>query len=73
MSGPTEAAGPLSTAPAALPRRTPAALSELLAAMLAREPADRPAAAEVAGALEPVVAELPRRLILSRRGWRRRA
>jgi len=62
----------LARPPAALPRRTPAALSELLAAMLAREPADRPVAAEVASALEPVVAELPRRLVLSRRGWRRR-
>ena len=59
--------------PGALPRRTPAPLAGLLTAMLAREPAERPTAAEVAGALEPVVAELPRRLVLSRRGWRRRA
>ena len=58
--------------PAALPRRTPAAIAELLAAMLAFDPADRPTAAEVAGALEPVVADLPRRLTLTRRGWRRR-
>jgi serine/threonine protein kinase len=58
--------------PAALPRRTPAPLRELLVAMLAADPAARPAAADVAGALEPVVAELPRRLVLSRRGWRRR-
>jgi serine/threonine protein kinase len=57
--------------PAALSRRTPAPLAELLAAMLAADPADRPAAAEVAHALEPVVAELPRRLVLGRRGWRR--
>jgi serine/threonine protein kinase len=61
----------LTRGPAALPRRTPAALAELLAAMLAFDPADRPTAAEVAGALEPVVADLPRRLILTRRGWRR--
>ena len=57
-------------------RRAPApyarAAAELLRAMLARRPAERPSAAEVAGALEPVVAELPRRLVLSRRGWRRR-
>ncbi len=59
-------------APAALPRRTPAPLAELLHAMLARDPGDRPTAAQVASALEPAVAELPRRLVLSRRGWRRR-
>jgi serine/threonine protein kinase len=58
--------------PSPLPRRTPAPLAELVGAMLAREPRERPSAAEVAGALEPVVAELPRRLLLSRRGWRRR-
>jgi len=71
-SDPAERFPQLVRAPAALPRRTPAPLAELLRAMLAREPAARPTAAEVAGALEPVVAELPRRLILSRRGWRRR-
>jgi serine/threonine protein kinase len=58
--------------PSALPRRTPRALGELLVAMLAAEPAARPSAAEVAAALEPVVADLPRRLMLSRRGWHRR-
>jgi len=47
-------------------------LAGLVGAMLAPDPHDRPTAAEVAGALEPVVAELPRRLLLSRRGWRRR-
>jgi serine/threonine protein kinase len=57
--------------PAALPRRTPRPLAELLIAMLAPAPGDRPAAAEVVAALEPVVAELPRRLVLGRRGWRR--
>jgi serine/threonine protein kinase len=62
----------LTRGPAALPRRTPPALAELLRAMLARAPEDRPTAAEVAHALEPVVAELPRRLVLTRRGWRRR-
>ena len=58
--------------PEALPRRTPAPLAELVTAMLAPEPGDRPSAAAVAGALEPFVADLPRRLLLSRRGWRRR-
>ena len=58
--------------PAALPRRTSPPLAELLQAMLAREPERRPTAADVVAALEPVVAELPRRLVLGRRGWRRR-
>ena len=39
---------------------------------LAREPGDRPSAAELAAGLEPLVAELPRRMVLGRRGWRRR-
>ena len=60
----------LVAAPAPLPRRTPAPLVELLRAMLATQPGDRPTAAEVVGALEPVVAELPRRLVLGRRGRR---
>jgi serine/threonine protein kinase len=62
----------LTRPPAALPRRTPAPLAELIFAMLAPDPRSRPTAADVAGALEPVVAELPRRLVLGRRGWRRR-
>jgi eukaryotic-like serine/threonine-protein kinase len=57
-------------APAPLPRRTPAPLAELLHAMLEPQPGDRPTAAEVVRALEPVVAELPRRLVLGRRGRR---
>jgi serine/threonine protein kinase len=61
----------LAHGPSALPRRTPAALAELLIAMLAPAPDDRPTAAQVAHALEPVVAELPRRHALGRRGWRR--
>ena len=58
--------------PAPLPRRTPAPLAQLLQAMLAPRPADRPTAAQVVAALEPVVAELPRRLVLGRRGLRAR-
>ena len=56
----------------ALPRRVPAALVSLLGAGLAREPDARPSAAEFAAGLEPLVAGLPRRLVLGRRGWRRR-
>jgi serine/threonine protein kinase len=58
--------------PGPLPRRTPEPLAALLHAMLAPRPDDRPTAAEVVTALEPVVAELPRRLVLGRRGWRAR-
>ena len=61
----------LTKPPGPLPRRTPAPLAELLRAMLEPDPGDRPTAAEVARTLEPVVAELPRRLVLGRRGWRR--
>jgi serine/threonine protein kinase len=42
-------------APAPLGRRVPRALGETVLAALARAPADRPTAAELAGALEPLV------------------
>jgi serine/threonine protein kinase len=54
--------------PEPLPRRVPPALSSLLGAALARDPASRPTAAEVAAGLEPLVAALPQRLVLGRRG-----
>ena len=54
--------------PEQLPRRTPRALCELLQAGLARDPAGRPTAAELAAGLEPLVAALPQRLVLGRRG-----
>jgi serine/threonine protein kinase len=57
---------------APLPRRVPSALAELLGSALARDPSDRPTAAALAAGLEPLVAGLPRRLVLGRRGWRRR-
>jgi eukaryotic-like serine/threonine-protein kinase len=56
--------------PEPLPTGTPEPLAELVMAMLRKEPADRPAAAEVAKVLEPLVAELPRRMTLGRRGSR---
>ena len=52
----------------ALPRHLPAALSELVTSMLSKYPGERPAAAEVAEALEPLIAELPSKLTMSRRG-----
>jgi serine/threonine protein kinase len=54
-------------APAPLPRRTPAALAGILRAGLDPDPANRPTAAEVAVALEPLVAAQPHRLTLGRR------
>jgi serine/threonine protein kinase len=56
----------LTRGPRPLPRRTASPLRELLTAMLASDPAERPVAAEVAAALEPVVAELPQRVGISR-------
>ena len=56
--------------PVALPPRTPAPLEDALRAGLARDPADRPTAGELVEALEPLVATLPRRLVLARRGAR---
>jgi serine/threonine protein kinase len=56
--------------PVDLPPRTPPALAELLGAMLDRDPAARPSAAEVAIALEPLVDALPRKLVLGKRGAR---
>jgi eukaryotic-like serine/threonine-protein kinase len=57
---------------APLPRRVPRELASLLGAALARDPLERPTAAELAAGLEPLVAGLPRRMVLGRRGWRRR-
>jgi serine/threonine protein kinase len=56
--------------PVALERRIAPALRDLVMEMLARDPARRPAAAEVARALEPLVAALPRSFRVSRRGVR---
>ena len=52
---------------ARLPRRTPQELRTVLHAGLDPDPASRPAAAELASALEPLVAALPRRMTLGRR------
>jgi eukaryotic-like serine/threonine-protein kinase len=54
--------------PIDLPSSAPRALQKLLDAALAFDPADRPTAAELAVGLEPLVADLPRRMILGRRG-----
>ena len=54
--------------PLPLPPRVPAELSGLILRMLDRKPSRRPAAAEVAHELEPLVAALPRRMTFSRTG-----
>jgi serine/threonine protein kinase len=53
--------------PAPLPRHVPRELADLLRTALARDAASRPTAAELAAGLEPLVAGLPRRLVLGRR------
>jgi serine/threonine protein kinase len=57
----------LTAKPAPLPRRTPAPLAGVILAGLDPDPAGRPAAAELATALEPLVAALPQRLTLGHR------
>ena len=53
--------------PLPLPDGLPATLTGLIGRMLLRDPAERPAAAEVATELEPLVASLPRKLTFSKR------
>jgi serine/threonine protein kinase len=57
----------LVSGPEPLPRRTPRELGEVLRAGLERDPEARPTAAEFAEALEPLVARVPRRMVLGRR------
>jgi eukaryotic-like serine/threonine-protein kinase len=52
--------------PSPLPGRVPHTLSDLLRAALSRDPLARPTAADLATGLEPLVAALPRRLVLGR-------
>ena len=60
----------LGAEPRELPKRVPEPLAELILDTLDKHPARRPAAAEVATRLEPLVAALPRKLTLGRRGER---
>ncbi|HEX2087784.1 MAG TPA: serine/threonine-protein kinase [Solirubrobacteraceae bacterium] len=56
--------------PADLPAKTPPALADAILSGLARDPADRPSAAELAASMEPLLASLPTKLVLSKRGAR---
>lgn len=61
----------LAREPALLPRRVPTVLAAVVRACMERRPQDRPTAAEVHAALQPVVDDLPRpRLGLFRPGTR---
>jgi hypothetical protein len=46
----------------------PQALSEAILSCLRKDPAERPTAGELAMMLQPLVAELPSKLVLGRRG-----
>jgi eukaryotic-like serine/threonine-protein kinase len=54
--------------PVDLPPSAPRELADLVEAALAFDPAARPTAAELAMGLEPLVAALPRKMVLGRRG-----
>ncbi len=50
------------------PKHVQRPLQDLISSMLAYDPAERPPVSEVASALEPLVAQLPRKLRVTRRG-----
>jgi eukaryotic-like serine/threonine-protein kinase len=56
--------------PPPLPGRAPGELAELIAGCLRKRPEDRITAAELVDGLGPLVAALPRKLVLGRRGVR---
>jgi eukaryotic-like serine/threonine-protein kinase len=58
----------LAERPRALPNRVPAELRALIGEMLDRDPAARPSCGEVVERLEPLLAELPRKIRLTRHG-----
>jgi serine/threonine protein kinase len=56
--------------PRSLPNRVPDVLAEQVLGCLRKDPAERPTATELAMGLEPLVASLPRKLVLGKRGAR---
>ena len=56
--------------PEPLPGIVPPVVRDVLERMLAKDPNDRPTAAEAVAELEPVVAAMPRKLVLAKRGAR---
>jgi len=55
--------------PLPLPSSVPSALREVLVQALSRDPRDRPTAAEFAIQLQPLVAQLPHRFVMTKSGW----
>lgn len=55
--------------PQPFPPSVPPLLGETILRGLSRNPEDRPTAAEFAMALEPLVAELPHRFVMTKSGW----
>ncbi|HLY48523.1 MAG TPA: serine/threonine-protein kinase [Solirubrobacteraceae bacterium] len=55
--------------PMPLPPTVPKPLQQIIIQGLRRDPQDRPTASELAMALQPLVAELPHRFILTKSGW----
>jgi len=70
-STPEERFPQLTEPPRPWPVPVPEALSDAILACLRKDPAERPTAAELALKLQPLVAELPSKLLLGRRGARR--
>ena len=60
----------LTEEPQPWPGRVSEPLSEAILACLAHDPDERPSARELALMLQPLVARLPRKLVLGRRGGR---
>lgn len=58
--------------PMPLPPGVPAPLREALIQALSRDPQARPTAAEFATALQPLVAQLPHRFVMTKSGWEAR-
>jgi eukaryotic-like serine/threonine-protein kinase len=58
----------LTDTPIDLPAHLPRGVAELIARMLAHDLGERPSAAEAAARLDPLIAELPSKMTLSRRG-----
>jgi hypothetical protein len=56
--------------PALLPGHLPEGLAALIGDLLQKDPARRPSCAEVVQRLEPLIAALPHKMTLSRRGSR---
>jgi len=59
--------------PTPLPATVPEPLRRIIGQGLRRDPNERPTAAEFAMALQPLVAELPHRFVLTKSGWDVRA